>query len=116
MTAPARTMRAAVITAPRQVELRELPEPHAGPGEVRIRVHATGVCGTDLHLLDGHFGARFPLTAGHEISGFVDEVGPGVLNLREGDLVTLDPNLWCGQCHYCQRGSSSTASTTRRSA
>ncbi|HWG86122.1 MAG TPA: alcohol dehydrogenase catalytic domain-containing protein, partial [Deinococcales bacterium] len=70
----------------------------------RVRVHATGVCGTDLHLLHGHFGARFPLVAGHEIAGIVDEVGPGVVTLREGDQVALDPNLWCGQCHYCQRG------------
>jgi D-arabinitol dehydrogenase (NADP+) len=100
----AKSMPAAVITAPGKVELREVPEPHPGPGEVRVRVHATGVCGTDLHLLQGHFGARFPLIAGHEISGIVDEVGTGVFTLKEGDPVALDPNLWCGQCHACQRG------------
>ncbi|UBV45024.1 zinc-dependent alcohol dehydrogenase family protein (plasmid) [Deinococcus taeanensis] len=99
-----RTMPAAVITAPGQVEQRELPVPDPGPGQVRIRVHATGVCGTDLHLLHGHFGAQFPLVAGHEISGTVDAVGAGVLNVREGDPVTVDPNLYCGQCHACQRG------------
>ncbi|WP_197050780.1 zinc-dependent alcohol dehydrogenase family protein [Deinococcus sp. YIM 77859] len=104
MTRSAEMMPAAVITAPGQVEVRELPAPHPGPGEVRIRVHGTGVCGTDLHLLHGHFGARFPLVPGHEISGWVDEVGPGVRNVREGDLVAVDPNLWCGQCHACQRG------------
>lgn len=98
------TMPAAVITAPGQVEVRELPRPRPGPGEVLIRVHGTGVCGTDLHLLHGHFGAKFPLVPGHEISGVVDEVGPGVRNVRAGDPVTLDPNLWCGQCHACQRG------------
>lgn len=104
MTTATRTMPAAVITAPGRVEQRELPVPEPGPGQVRIRVHATGVCGTDLHLLHGHFGARFPLVPGHEISGTVDAVGPGVLNVREGDPVTLDPNLYCGQCHACQRG------------
>ena len=98
------TMQAAVLTAPGRVEIRELSAPHPGPGQVRIRVHATGVCGTDLHLLEGHFGAKFPLTAGHEISGWVDEVGSGVLNVKEGDLVTVDPNLFCGQCHSCQAG------------
>lgn len=98
------TMPAAVITAPGHVEVRELPVPQPGPGQVRIRVHGTGVCGTDLHLLHGHFGAKFPLVPGHEISGWVDEVGPGVLNVKPGDLVALDPNLWCGQCRECQRG------------
>lgn len=96
-------MIAAVIEAPEQVALRDLTEPHAGPGEVRLRVHATGVCGTDLHLLHGHFGAALPLVAGHEISGFVDEVGAGVTHVREGELVTLDPNLSCGACYACQR-------------
>ena len=98
------TMPAAVLVSPGRVEVREMLEPHAGPGEVRIKVHATGVCGTDLHLLEGHFGAKFPLVAGHEISGTVDELGPGVLELKLGDPVALDPNVYCGQCHYCQRG------------
>lgn len=99
-----KTMPAAVITAPGQVEVRELPVPAPGPGEVLIKVHGTGVCGTDLHLLEGHFGAKFPLVPGHEISGVVAEIGPGVRNVKEGDPVTLDPNLWCGQCQPCQRG------------
>jgi len=97
------TMPAAVITASGRVELLERPVPHPGPGEVRIRIHATGVCGTDLHLLHGAFGAQFPLVPGHEISGIVDEIGAGVLELHEGDLVAPDPNLYCGQCFYCQR-------------
>lgn len=97
------TMPAAVIIARGKVEVQEVFEPHPGFGEVRIRVHATGVCGTDLHLLEGHFGAKFPLIAGHEISGVVDELGAGVLELKEGDQVAIDPNLSCGQCHYCQR-------------
>lgn len=97
-------MQAAVITVPGTVELREVPQPHAGPGEVCLRLHAAGVCGTDLHLLHGHFGAVLPLIAGHEVSGIIDEVGAGVRHLREGDLVTLDPNLWCGECWACRRG------------
>ncbi len=104
MKAVAQTMQAAVIVAPEKVEIQEMAQPHAGAGQVRIKVHGTGVCGTDLHLMHGHFGAKFPLVAGHEISGVVDEVGAGVIHLKEGDPVTLDPNLFCGQCHACQRG------------
>ncbi len=98
------TMRAAVITAPGELETRAFAVPHAGAGQVRIKVAATGVCGTDLHLLHGAFGAQLPLVPGHEIAGVIDQVGPGVLELHEGDRVALDPVISCGQCHHCQRG------------
>lgn len=78
--------------------------PRAGAGQVRIKVAATGVCGTDLHLLHGAFGAQLPLVPGHEIAGVIDQVGSGVLELREGDRVALDPVISCGQCHHCRRG------------
>ncbi|WP_027881801.1 zinc-dependent alcohol dehydrogenase family protein [Meiothermus rufus] len=97
-------MRAALITQPRNLEVRELPTPHPGPLEVRVRVGATGVCGTDLHLFEGHFHARLPLVPGHEIAGIIDEVGPGVRGLEEGQLVALDPVIACGQCWACRRG------------
>lgn len=97
-------MRAAVITQPRTLELQEVPPPTPGPGQVRIRVGATGVCGTDLHLFDGHFHARFPLIPGHEIAGVIDQVGVGVSDLQEGQLVALDPVISCGQCWACRRG------------
>ena len=98
------TMRAAVITAPGELETRAFAVPDAGAGQVRIKVAATGVCGTDLHLLHGAFGAQLPLVPGHEIAGVIDQVGPGVLELHEGDRVALDPVISCGQCHHCQRG------------
>ncbi|RIH87762.1 Starvation-sensing protein RspB [Calidithermus roseus] len=97
-------MRAAVITQPRTLEVLEVPTPTPGPGQVRVRVGATGVCGTDLHLFDGHFHARFPLIPGHEIAGVIDQVGPGVSDLQEGQLVALDPVISCGQCWACRRG------------
>ncbi len=97
-------MRAALITQPRNLEVRELPTPHPGPLEVRVRVGATGVCGTDLHLFEGHFHARLPLVPGHEIAGIIDEIGPGVQGLEEGQLVALDPVIACGQCWACRRG------------
>lgn len=97
-------MRAAVITRPRTLEVQEVPTPTPGPGQVRVRVGAAGVCGTDLHLFDGHFHARLPLIPGHEVAGVIDEVGPGVADLREGQLVALDPVVPCGQCWACRRG------------
>jgi 2-desacetyl-2-hydroxyethyl bacteriochlorophyllide A dehydrogenase len=97
------TMQAAVLTRARHLEMRELRIPDPGPGEVRVRVGATGVCGTDLHLFEGHFGAVFPLTPGHEIAGVVDAVGAGV-SLLEGERVALDPVISCGHCHHCKRG------------
>ncbi|PZA06119.1 MULTISPECIES: zinc-dependent alcohol dehydrogenase family protein [unclassified Meiothermus] len=97
-------MKAAVITRPRTLELQDLPPPKAGAGQVRIRVGATGVCGTDLHLFDGHFHAQLPLVPGHEIAGVIDQVGPGVRDLEEGQLVALDPVIACGQCWACRRG------------
>ena len=74
-------MRAAVITAPGELETRTFAVPQAGAGQVRIKVAATGVCGTDLHLLHGAFGAQLPLVPGHEIAGVIDQVGFGVLEL-----------------------------------
>ena len=98
------TMRASVIIKPYTLETQELAAPNVGPGEVRVRVVAAGVCGTDLHLYGGHFDPVFPLVPGHEIAGIVDQVGAGVLDVLEGDRVALDPVITCGTCHHCQRG------------
>ncbi|GIW26419.1 zinc-dependent alcohol dehydrogenase family protein [Meiothermus sp.] len=97
-------MKAAVITQPKTLRLENLEAPQAGFGQVRVRVGATGVCGTDLHLFEGHFHARLPLVPGHEIAGVIDQVGPGVEGLQEGQLVALDPVVACGQCWACRRG------------
>lgn len=97
-------MKAAVITQPRKLEVQEVKAPEAGPGQVRIRVESTGVCGTDLHLFDGHFHANLPLIPGHEIAGVIDQVGSGVDDLKEGQRVALDPVIACGQCWACRRG------------
>lgn len=75
-----------------------------GPGEIRIRPLAVGICGTDLHILDGTFGSRPPLVLGHEVAGRVDAVGTGVRNAREGDLITVEPHRYCGVCRYCRLG------------
>lgn len=97
-------MKAAVIVRPGSLEVQELALPEVGPGQVRVKVEATGVCGTDLHLLAGHFHAQLPLIPGHEIAGVIDQVGAAVTELREGQRVALDPVISCGQCWACRRG------------
>lgn len=87
--------------------LEDLPVPRPGPGEVLIRVAACGICGSDLHLVDGQElppGVGFPLTPGHEVAGAVVEVGPGVHGIAPGARVAVHPNLPCGQCAPCERG------------
>jgi D-arabinitol dehydrogenase (NADP+) len=99
-------MRAVVYDAPRQFSVRTVATPEPGPGEVRLRMVATGVCGTDLHIHDGDFFARFPLTPGHEPVGIVDQLGPGVEGLTLGQQVAANGNSGCGHCAFCQRGRS----------
>jgi threonine dehydrogenase-like Zn-dependent dehydrogenase len=97
-------MRAFAITGPSQGEVRHIPMPEPGPGEVVVRVAYTGICGTDYHIWKGDFVyTRFPLTNGHEFSGFVDRLGPGVSGWREGDRVAVDPTLVCMACDQCQK-------------
>lgn len=88
-------------------ELREVEMPHAGSHEVVIKNMVCGVCGTDVHIKNGEPGSADvnpPVVLGHEYSGEVVEVGEGVTALRPGDHVTVDPNIYCGQCVYCRNG------------
>jgi D-arabinose 1-dehydrogenase-like Zn-dependent alcohol dehydrogenase len=101
-------VKAAVLTElNRPYQIKEVPDPTPGPGEVRIRVHACGLCGTDIHVLRGEMGFKvpLPLIGGHEPVGVVDEVGAGVTRLSKGDRVGV--SWWqggCGRCAFCQRG------------
>jgi propanol-preferring alcohol dehydrogenase len=86
--------------------LEEVPKPTLKPGELLVRVHACGVCRTDLHIQDGDLPApKLPLILGHEIVGTVEEIGKGVSNFQIGDRIGIP---WlaesCGQCSFCQRG------------
>jgi D-arabinitol dehydrogenase (NADP+) len=99
------TMQAARILGPRRTDVVTLPVPTPGVGEVLIAVERAGICGTDLHILAGEYElARFPMTPGHEFSGVIAAVGPGVRLRHVGERVTADPNLPCGLCPECQRG------------
>lgn len=91
----------------RPLELRDVPRPVPGAGQVLVRVVASGVCHTDLHAVDGDWPVRpaLPFIPGHEAVGYVAGVGPGVVDLKEGDAVGV-PWLHdaCGRCEYCQTG------------
>jgi 2-desacetyl-2-hydroxyethyl bacteriochlorophyllide A dehydrogenase len=97
-------MRAAVITAPGQVEVSTVDDPVPGPREVVVEVAACGLCGTDLHILHGEFAPSLPIVPGHEFAGTVVAVGTGVTERRIGDRVAVDPSLFCHECYYCRRG------------
>ena len=91
----------------RKFEVRELSDMAPENGEVRIKVAACGVCGTDVHIYHGGKGSADvtpPVVLGHEFSGVVEEVGSGVTTVQVGDHVTVDPNMYCGKCEYCQSG------------
>ena len=90
-----------------EFETREMPEHALSGKEVLIKVAACGVCGTDVHIFHGDKGSAEvtpPVVLGHELSGTVVSVGDNVTSLTVGDHVTVDPNSYCGQCHYCRIG------------
>ena len=103
------TMQAVVKTkAAPGIELREVPIPAPGPGEVLVRVEAASVCGTDLHIYNWDPWAKGrvhpPLIPGHEFCGAVAGVGRGVTQVREGDLVSAEMHVACGKCLQCRTG------------
>lgn len=97
-------MRAVVYESPRNFQITEIPLPVPGRGELRLKVIQVGVCGTDLHLHEGEFQAKFPLIPGHEVVGVVDSLGEGVDRFTVGEQVTVNPNVHCGRCDYCLAG------------
>ncbi|KEF18334.1 MULTISPECIES: zinc-dependent alcohol dehydrogenase family protein [Streptomyces] len=97
-------MKAAVISAPGRVEITTVDDPAPGPGEVVVDVAGCGLCGTDLHILQGEFAPTLPVVPGHEFAGTVVALGAGVTGLAEGDRVAVDPSLYCHTCHYCRIG------------
>lgn len=97
-------MRAAVVSTPGTISIESLPDPTPEPGEIVVGPRAVGICGTDLHVIDGHFPpAPYPLVPGHEFAGEVLAVGGDVGHVAVGDRVAVDPSLFCGHCVYCQR-------------
>jgi L-iditol 2-dehydrogenase len=99
------TMRAAHLVRPGTVELREVPVPVPGAGEIVLRVETALTCGTDLKTIRrGHPHIRLPAPLGHEASGIVAAAGAGVTRVREGDAIACVPTAPCLECELCRRG------------
>ena len=98
-------MRAVRFLGDHLVRTEDVPDPVPGPADVLIAPEYVGVCGTDAHIVDGHYASAPPMTLGHEVGGRVVEVGSAVRRLRVGDLVSVEPHHYCGVCLYCQIGS-----------
>ncbi|AHH96034.1 zinc-dependent alcohol dehydrogenase family protein [Kutzneria viridogrisea] len=97
-------MRAAVISGVGQVEVTTVDDPTPGRRQVVVDVAACGLCGTDLHILQGEFAPTLPVIPGHEFAGVVAEVGAEVTEVKVGDRVAVDPSLYCHECRYCRVG------------
>jgi 2-desacetyl-2-hydroxyethyl bacteriochlorophyllide A dehydrogenase len=99
-------MKAAIIKGPHKIEVEDRPVPVPGPGEVLVKIGSVGICGSDVHGFLGLSGKRrLPgLIMGHEASGEIAEIGPGIQDWKKGDRVSIDPQQACGTCLQCRRG------------
>ena len=98
-------MKAVVIEAPGTVAVKQIEDPTPGPLDAVIQVEACGICGTDIHVLEGELKRTpYPIVPGHEFCGEVVAVGSEVSNLHPGQFVAVDPNLYCGHCRFCRAG------------
>src|SRR5689334_2437607 len=98
-------MQAMLLKEYMHLEVVEMPEPGIGPDDVLVKVRACGICGSDVHGLDGSTGRRLPpLVMGHEAAGEVVRCGSNVTDLKPGERVTFDSTVYCGRCFFCARG------------
>jgi L-idonate 5-dehydrogenase len=101
-------MEALVIHAAGDLRVEPVPTPDVGAGQALVRVRCGGICGSDLHYFQhGGFGTiriQQPMVLGHEVSGRVERIGPGVQGLAPGDRIAVSPSRPCGACRFCQMG------------
>src|SRR5436189_2596295 len=98
-------MKALLLSEYKKLNVVDMPTPDIGDEDVLVRVRACGICGSDVHGYDGSTGRRIPpLVMGHEAAGVVKEIGSGVESFRQGDRVTFDSTIYCGECTFCKRG------------
>ena len=98
-------MKALVLTAAKQFEYKDVPDPEFEDHEILVKVQACGICGSDVHGMDLSTGRRIPpIIMGHEASGIVEQVGKNVKQWKPGDRVTFDSTIYCGDCYFCWRG------------
>ncbi len=95
-----------VMTAPKEIVFREIPKPEPGHGEILIKMMRIGVCGSDIHVYHGtHPFTSYPVTQGHECSGYIEKLGAGVdERFKVGQKVTFEPQVFCGECYPCTHG------------
>jgi len=105
-------MRVAMYYSNHDVRLEEMPIPKIGPGELLVRVEASGICGSDV--MEWYRLGKVPLVLGHEVGGQVVTVGEGVEGLKEGDRVTAAHHVPCNRCYYCLGGHHTACDTLRR--
>lgn len=98
-------MKALLLTAPSTFAFTDVPSPSPGPGEVLVDVRACGICGSDIHGMDGRSGRRIPpIVMGHEAAGIISALGEGTEGWKTGDRVTFDSTEFCGECGECRKG------------
>ena len=98
-------MKALLLTAPSSLTVTDLETPEPDAGEVRVRIAACGICGSDVHGYTGSTGRRIPpLVMGHEAAGIIDAVGKNVSGELIGQRVALDSTVFCGECEFCNNG------------
>ena len=97
-------MKVALFEKPHQLKVAHKDLRKLNEHEVLVNVTACGVCGTDLHIVEGSSRSSPPVVLGHEFAGIVAEVGKGSDGFKVGDHVAVDPNISCGTCFYCRRG------------
>ena len=98
-------MKALILKEYNKLIYDDIPNPEIGPDDVLIQVKACGICGSDVHGIDGSTGRRIPpVVMGHEASGVIAEAGKNVQDFVPGDRVTFDSTIYCGDCFFCRSG------------
>ncbi len=105
-------MRVAMYYSNDDIRLEQLPKPEIGPGELLVRVRASGICGSDV--MEWYRADKVPLVLGHEIAGEVVEVGEGVERYKKDDRISVAHHVPCNKCHYCRSGHHTVCETLRR--
>lgn len=94
-----------VMTAPKQIEFREVPVPEPEKKQVLVKIKKIGICGSDIHVYHGtHPYTSYPVTQGHEVSGQIVKLGEEVADFEVGQKVTIEPQVFCGECYPCRHG------------
>lgn len=97
-------MKVALFEKPHSLKVTTKPLRPLKENEILIKVEVCGLCGTDVHIVEGASRSTPPVVLGHEYAGIVHELGKGVSGLEVGQRVAIDPNIACGACYYCRRG------------